>query len=304
MMKRFFLNMFVCLTVISIFVILTVNNVFSQEIKKAKVLHFARSQGFEHGPAKLLENGTTISGNALKKYLAAQNIELVETQDGRLFDGDISQYDAFTFYTSGNLEEEKGSKNEAAHAISAEGLKKLIETVRSGKGFVGIHSATDTHCKQKNETGIDLYTAFVGARFAAHGPQQVATAFAVQPIQIPWVKMLPDGKDTVHEEWYAMKQYNKDLHVVLVQQTEGMKGDPYNRPPFPSTWIRMEGKGRVAYATYGHDNKFWDSETNLKKYGDLIEWSVGRYELDTTPNLDNVTPNAEQLPPPQPKPKN
>lgn len=300
MMKRFFLTMLVVLAVGS-FVSASANFVCAQEAKKAKVLHFTRSQGFEHGPAKLQPDGTTISGVALKSYLAAKNIELVETQDGRLFDGDISQYDGFIFYTSGNLEEEKGSRNESAHAFSADGLKKLIAAVHSGKGFVGIHSATDSHCKQKTEEGVDLYTAFIGARFVSHGPQQVATAYATEPIQISWVKALPDGKDTVHEEWYAMKNYNKDLHVVLVQQTEGMKGEPYDRPPFPSTWIRKEGNGRVAYATYGHNDSFWKEESNVKKFGDLIEWSVGRYELDTTPNLEKVTPEAEKLPPPKPK---
>jgi type 1 glutamine amidotransferase len=297
-MKRFFLAALALLVAGSMF---STGSVFSQNTKKAKVLHFTRSQGFEHSPAKLLENGTTLSGNALKKYLGEKNIDLVETQDGRIFDGDMSQYDAFTFYTSGNLEDEGGSKNASARALSAAGLKKLIVAVQEGKGFVGIHSACDSHCKQKTEDGTDLFTSFIGARFASHGSQQVATAYATEPIQIPWIKALPDGKDTVHEEWYAMKQYNKDMHVVLVQQTEGMKDDPYNRPPYPSTWIRKEGKGRAAYATYGHNDSFWKEDSNLKKYGDLIEWSLGRYELDTTPNLEKVTPEAEKLPPPKPK---
>jgi len=298
MLKRNFLMMLVLLTISLIFVINTIN---AQEEKRAKVLYFTRSQSYEHSPVKLLPDGTTLSGSALKTYLATKNIELVETQDGRVFDSDLSRYDGFIFYSSGNLEEEKGSKNETAHALSSDGVKKFIAAVQAGKGFVGIHPTTESSCKQKTADGTDLFTAFIGARFVVHGAQQVATAYATEPIQVPWVKALHDGKDTVHEEWYTMNQYNKDIRVVLVQQTEGMKGDAYDRPPYPSTWIRKEGNGRVAYLPYGHNDSFWKDDANLKKVGDFIEWAVGRYELDTTPNLEKVTPEAEKLPPSKPK---
>ena len=32
--------------------------------------------------------------------------------------------------------------------------------------------------------------------------------------------------------------------VLLVQETETMKGIEYQRPAFPATWIREQGKGR------------------------------------------------------------
>ncbi len=134
----------------------------AQEAKKAKVLLFTRSQGFEHSPAKLLADGTTICGNGLKMYFADKNIELVETQDGGVFDGNIAQYDAFIFYTSGNLEDANGSKNPKAKPMSAEGLRRMIAAVNGGKGFVGIHSATDTHCKQKAENGEEENSSVKG----------------------------------------------------------------------------------------------------------------------------------------------
>ena len=31
---------------------------------------------------------------------------------------------------------------------------------------------------------------------------------------------------------------------------------------------------------------------NLPRIADLIEWSIGRFDADTTPNLDKVAPNA------------
>ncbi len=215
----------------------------AQETEKSKVLLFTRSQGFEHGPAKLQDDGTTICGQGLKQYFADRNIELVETQDGGVFDQDLDQYEAFIFYTSGNLEDEGGSKNPAAKAMSAEGVRKMIAAVRAGKGFVGIHSATDTHCSQKAENGEDLYTAFVGARFSGHGPQQFASVVVTEPVEMPWLKET-GKKITNFEEWYTNNHHAKDLHVVLFQDTKGMEGQPHQRPDYPSTWIRQEGKGR------------------------------------------------------------
>jgi type 1 glutamine amidotransferase len=179
--------------------------------------------------------------------------------------------------------------------MTAEGLRKMIAAVRAGKGFVGIHSGTDTHCGQ-NEDGIDLYTKFVGARFHGHGPQQFGTATIVEPAAFPHLK--ESGKRiTTWEEWYGMRQYNKDLHVILYMETAGMDGKDYARPPFPLCWIRKEGTGRVAFSAFGHDDRYFQNTENVRRIGELVEWSVGRFEADTTPNIDKVTPGANELPP-------
>ena len=269
----------------------------AQEAKSAKVLHFTRSQTFEHDPAKLSNDGTTPSGRALKAYLAEKNIELVETQDGGVFDEDLTQYDGFIFYTSGNLLDANGSKNDRAKPMTAEGLQKLMATVQAGKGFVGIHSATDTHCGSalKDDDGTDLYTKFIGARFTSHGPQQFGTITVVEPAVLPFLK--ESGKRfTTWDEWYAMNQFNKDLHVLLIQETAGMEGRDYARPSFPATWIRKEGEGRVAYSSFGHDNWYFRNKENVRRIAELDEWSVGRFEADTTPNIDTATPGAGEMP--------
>ena len=37
------------------------------------------------------------------------------------------------------------------------------------------------------------------------------------------------------DEWYSMTDFARDLHVLLVQETQGMTGVPYKRPPYPAT---------------------------------------------------------------------
>jgi len=268
----------------------------AQEVKTAKVLHFTRSQGFEHEPAKLLEDGTTASGKSLARYFADKNIEVVETQDGGVFDGDLSQYDAFVFYTSGNLLDPSGSKNDKAKPMTEAGLHKLFAAVQAGKGFVGIHAATDTHCNLRDDDGVDLYTKFVGARFTGHGPDQFGTLTIVQPTAFPFLQ--ESGKRiTTWDEWYGMGSFNKDMHVLLIQETAGMDGRDYARPPFPMTWIRKEGEGRVAYTSFGHSNRYFQNTENVRRIAELVEWAIGRFDADTTPNIDQVTPGAGEVPP-------
>ncbi|MCL2004637.1 MAG: ThuA domain-containing protein [Planctomycetaceae bacterium] len=275
--------------------LLYVQELNAQEAKPAKVLHFTRSQGFEHDPAKRLEDGTTVSGRGLTSYFADKNIEIVETQDGSVFDGDISQYDAFVFYTSGNLLNPDDSKNDFAKPMSEAGLRKMLAAVRAGKGFVGIHSATDTF-SGLNEDGMDIYTKFVGARFTGHGPDQYGTLTVVQPTAFPFLKEA-GPRFTTWDEWYGMGSFSKDMHVLLIQETAGMDGRDYNRPPFPMTWIRAEGDGRVAYTSFGHGNRYFHNMENVRRIGELVEWAVGRFNASTTPNIDAVTPGAGQMPP-------
>ncbi len=261
--------------------------------KLAKVLVYTRSTGFKHDPAKIREDGTTICGEALKKYFADKNVEIVESQDGSLFDKNLNQYDAFVFYTCGTLTD-KGGENDN-NPMTEKGVKALFNAVKRGKGFVAIHSGCDTEGGWKNDEGVDVYTAFVGARFAGHGPSQFATVTAPEPVEMPWIKA-NGGKDTAYEEWYTMHTYAKDIHVVLAQNPEGLEGREYRRPTYPSSWIRAEGNGRVAYCAYGHDNRYWQNYENVGKVAEFIEWSIGRFDMDTTPNIAEVTPGANEMP--------
>jgi type 1 glutamine amidotransferase len=98
------------------------------------------------------------------------------------------------------------------------------------------------------------------------------------------------------EEWYSLKNFAPNLHVILVQETAGMNGRDYQRPPFPATWARMHGKGRVFYTSMGHREDVWTDERFQKIFLGGLGWSVGNVEADVTPNMSEVTPEAMTLP--------
>jgi type 1 glutamine amidotransferase len=75
-----------------------------------------------------------------------------------------------------------------------------------------------------------------------------------------------------------------------------MEGSHYDRPPYPSTWVRMFGKGRVFVTSLGHREDVWTNPLFQSILNGGIQWSLGRVEADITPNMDTVTPEAGTLP--------
>jgi type 1 glutamine amidotransferase len=99
------------------------------------------------------------------------------------------------------------------------------------------------------------------------------------------------------EEWYSIKDFRKDLHVLLVQETAGMNGSDYQRPPYPATWARMHGKGRVFYTSMGHREDVWTNPLFQSILLGGISWAVGNVRADVSPNIEKATPQAWTLPP-------
>lgn len=93
----------------------------------------------------------------------------------------------------------------------------------------------------------------------------------------------------------TLKNFAKDLHVILIEDNEGMKGDCYQRPPFPATWARMHRKGRVFYTSFGHRDDIWTNPDVQGIIAGGLGWAMGNVKVEVTPNIDKVTPKASQL---------
>ncbi|NQU25734.1 MAG: ThuA domain-containing protein [Candidatus Nealsonbacteria bacterium] len=257
------------------------------EKKKRKLLYFTRSIAYEHSVIAPGADGLSHSGKVLAELGEKHGFEIEPSKDGSIFDGDLDAYDALVFYTCGDLYTPSVRKTPP---MSPEGRKRLIAAVAAGKPFVALHSACYWGAKPAVD---DAYLEMVGAGFVAHGAQQKSTMKVTSP-GFPGADGLGDSFDLV-DEWYALKNFSKDLHVILAEDNEGMKGGMYQRPPFPSTWARMHGKGRVFFSAMGHREDVWTNATFQKILLGGLAWALGDVDADLTPNVDKVTPNADQL---------
>ena len=85
--------------------------------------------------------------------------------------------------------------------------------------------------------------------------------------------------------------------MLLVQETAGMIGIPYQRPAYPATWARMHGKGRVFYMSMGHREDDWTNPVFQDILFGGMGWTTGKVDVDVTPNIEQVTPDCWTLPP-------
>jgi hypothetical protein len=105
------------------------------------------------------------------------------------------------------------------------------------------------------------------------------------------------------EEWYSLKDFTPDIHVLTVIDAPAMKGIEYERPPYPTTWARKEGKGRVWFTAMGHREDVWTNPNFQNILVGGIKWALGEVNADVPPNLKETAPDAFTNPPyPEPKP--
>jgi uncharacterized protein len=274
-----------------------------------KVLFFTKSSGFQHDAVKLqMPDGKPgYAFDVLKKLGAKHHIEFTFSKDGSLFTPEyLAQFDAFMFYTTQDLTKAKTEeRGDGTPPMTQAGKEAFLKAIADGKGFVGLHSATDTfHSPGNVEYGparfqsdgdkADPYIKMIGGEFISHDEQQPGR-LTVADNKFPGVNALPTDFG-VHEEWYSLKNFAPDLHVILVQDTRRMTGPVYKRDNYPSTWARMEGKGRVFYTNLGHRDDVWTHPGFQSLLMGGLDWALGRLEADVTPNLDKVTPKANVLP--------
>jgi len=252
------------------------------EGKRPRILYFTRSAGFQHGVVALKNGDLSFSDKVFIELGKKHGFDVECSKDGRLFDGDLDKYDCLAFYTSGSLTKE----NNRSPAMSPEGKQKLLDAIAAGKPFIGIHAATDTF----RSGGVDPFIEMIGGEFAGHGAQQKAMQKVASP-KFPGVGDFGDGFE-LHEEWYTFKKFNPDMRVILVQETGDMKGGAYNIPPYPATWARMHGKGRVFYTSLGHREDVWTGEPFQKVLLGGLSWALGHADADVTPNFKQATPDA------------
>jgi hypothetical protein len=251
-----------------------------------KILFFSKSSGYEHDMIRKINGQLSQAEKVLQQLAKTNNFEFTFTKDGSLFTPEnIAKYDAFCFYTTGDLTTLGSDKNPP---MSKEGKAAFLEAIHDGKGFVGIHAATDTFHGPPGQ--VDPYIQMIGGEFITHGFQ--AGHQIVADKNFPGMSAVPDDFGPV-EEWYTMKNFSPNLHALLVQDTAAIgHSGPYNRPNYPSTWAQQYGKGRVFYTSMGHTAAVWNNPVFQAVLAGGLNWAAGNVEADVTPNLDKAAPGA------------
>jgi type 1 glutamine amidotransferase len=245
MKKSALLTCFLCLAVVGC---LTVS--FSFKSRTPKILVFCKTSGFHH-------NSIAAGIVAIQKLGQENNFAVDTTTDSTKFnEKNLKQYAAVVFLsTTGNV-------------LGDEGQAAFEHYIQSGKGYVGIHAATDT------EYDWPWYNKLVGAYFKSHPKQQQATLNVVDSSFIATAH-LPRVWQRF-DEWYNFKSPQwQDVHVLITIDEKSYTGGE-NGGYHPMSWYHAYDGGRAFYTELGHTDESYQDPLYLKHVLGGIKYAMGK----------------------------
>jgi type 1 glutamine amidotransferase len=226
----------------------------AQQPQTKRVLYVTQSVGFKHDVLPLSEKILADVGRA-------HGFDVTVTGDAStITTKSLESYSAVVFYTTGEL------------PMSEEQKTAFMAWIRSGKGFVGIHSATDTFYKWAQ------YGEMIGGYFDEH-PWNTRVTMKVEDHVHPSTKHL-GGTWTLADEIYQFKNYSRaDKHVLLSLDVSsvnlGAKGVKRADRDFANAWYKSWGSGRVFYTALGHRPEVWQDPAYQQHLAGGITWAMG-----------------------------
>jgi type 1 glutamine amidotransferase len=190
------------------------------------VLVFSKTTGFRHDSIP--------QGIAAIEALGAEHGFAVETTEeaARFSDAVLARYEVVVFL------------NTTGDVLDTDEKAAFERYIRSGGGFVGVHSASDT------EYGWPWYGRLVGTWFASHPQIQRATVHIANPDH-PSTKGLPALWERT-DEWYNFRNNPRGAVQVLATLDEATYSGGAMGADHPIAWCQEIDGGRSWYTAMGH----------------------------------------------------
>ncbi|MGK9369767.1 TonB family protein [Melioribacter sp. Ez-97] len=219
------------------------------ETDKIKMLVFYRASGYVH-------ESTETAIDMFCKLADTYKFSIDCSDDSTKINTDnLKNYDLLVFLnTSGDILDEKGKK-------------ALVEFSKSGKGFVGIHSAAATL------ENWDWYCNFIGACFDDH-PEIQDAVIRVKDRDHLSTKHLPDSL-VWRDEWYNWKKLPENADILLTVDENTYKGGKHG-DFHPVSWCKEINKFRVWYTALGHLPEHYTDQNFIKHIVGGIYWAANK----------------------------
>jgi type 1 glutamine amidotransferase len=221
-----------------------------------RVLYLTLSAGYHHDVLPLSRDIVIQLGERSGVFAVSA------TEDVSVFTPEnLRRYAAVMFYTTGELPMSDAQK------------AALLEFVRAGRGFVGIHSATDTFYLWPD------YLDLIGGYFNQH-PWHQRVTIEVADRSSKLVAFLGTSF-TMDDEIYQIGDFDyRRSHVLLrldpASVDLGAEGVQRRFYGWPLAWTRAYGKGRVFYSALGHEEAVWRDPRYQELLLNGLLWTMRR----------------------------
>jgi type 1 glutamine amidotransferase len=215
----------------------------------ARVLMLTATRGFRHDSIPVARDVMT----TLAASTGAFTVTLTEDLSS-ITAVTLANYDVIFFaLTTGELEFDASQKG------------AIIGFVSGGKGFLGVHSATDTLYEWAD------YGRLVGAYFKEHPWTQTGTVIVEDGTHPSTIGL--GERFAINEEFYTFRDNPRPrVHVLLSLDAPsvGAAGD------YPLAWTQSIGSGRSYYNALGHFSETWRDPRFQRQLVGAIQWAAGR----------------------------
>jgi len=216
---------------------------------KPDVLIYSRTNGYRHADA--------IAAAQTALPAAAPDVVFDFTEEPLTFH-DLARYRAVVFlYTSGN------------DILDETGKAELERFVKSGGGWLGIHSAADT------EYVWPFYGELVVAHFLDHPAVQPATVM-LEDTEHPALDDVPAAPWHASDEWYnfaSNPRLTTGVHV-LATIDEGTYVGGTMGADHPMIWAHEKLGGRALYSELGHVADRWMEPAFVQHVVSGLTWVI------------------------------
>lgn len=160
----------------------------------------------------------------------------------------------------------------------------FIAWIKSGKAFIGMHSASDTF------HGYAPYTEMIGGEFLTHGAQAGVECVNMDR-EHPSAQHL-GAKYSAFDEIYILKNFHRDqVHGILTLEKHPNTGVPGD---YPIAWCKESGRGKVFYTSLGHREDVWLSDAYQKHILGGIKWALGLEKGEAAPQKTTAKLSREE----------
>jgi type 1 glutamine amidotransferase len=216
------------------------------------ILVFSKTAAYRH---ESIPDGI----RALEELGDELGLTVSKTEDASAFtDERLARFDAVVFLmTTGDV-------------LDAEQEAAFERFMKKGKGYVGIHSASDT------EYDWPFYGNLVGAYFQSH-PEIQRASYAVEDRTHPATRDLPSPWIRTDEHYSFRSNPRAKVRVLVSLDEKSYDAGKDAMGDHPVVWCQeLEGGGRSFYTALGHTREAYSDPVFRKHLASAIAWAASR----------------------------
>ncbi len=252
--------------------------------KARKVLVVSQCEGFPHSAIPYCSKAFEIMGRKTGAFstVVVDDLSILEKPEFDTFDAIIMNN------TTIRLPLLAGA-DEARETLAQ---KRFLDFVRSGKGLVGVHAATDCLSNWPE------YGELIGGYFNGH-PWNEEVRVKLEDPSHPLLSAFKGLDFSVADEIYEFRNVSRDSLRVLMSldvKKTNMGKEKIKRTDndFAVAWLHEYGKGRVFYFSLGHRHEIFWTPSILQCYLDGLQYALGDLQADATPSAKLKASDLEQ----------